>query len=51
MLSNDYSMSAKMLMHPKVVILGYLSAPFVKEQGETNKNIRMQGELEVAIMR
>ena len=26
-------MSAKMLMHPKVVILGYLSAPCVEEKG------------------
>ena len=32
-LSKDYSMSAKMLMHPKVVNLGYLSAPCVQKYG------------------
>ena len=34
MLSNDCSMSAKMLMHPKSIFLHYLSAPFVVDLKE-----------------
>ena len=46
MLSNDYSMSAKMLMHPKYVLVRYLSAPIKKFKGEGRYDL----ELEVGVM-
>ena len=44
-------MSAKMLMHPKVVILGYLSAPcvYIGRQRDTERYEERQRETEIEL--
>ena len=37
MLSNDYAMSAKVLMHPKSVFRHYLRAPLVVNKGSVEE--------------